>query len=76
MEWERVKEFGPQARNINSAGAATILQMVGANFILYGPIRMSEVIFPSCAMTDAIIAYAMRKHGVKPNRQHPLYKIF
>ncbi len=76
LEWERVKEFGPQARNINSAGAAIVLQMAGANFILYGPIRMSEVIFPACAMTDAIIAYDMRKHGVKPSRKHPLYRIF
>jgi len=76
FEWKRVKEFGPQARNINSANAASILQMVGADFILYGPIRMSEVIFPACAMTDAVIAYGMRKHGVKPSGQHPLYRIF
>jgi tetrahydromethanopterin S-methyltransferase subunit H len=76
LEWKSVKELSDKARNINSASAAVILQMAGADFILYGPIRMSEVIFPAVAMTDAVIAYAMRKHGSKPGKQHPLYKIF
>jgi tetrahydromethanopterin S-methyltransferase subunit H len=50
---------------------------MGANFVLYGPIELSEVVFIACAMTDALIAYAAKKQGiVTKTKNHPLYKIF
>jgi tetrahydromethanopterin S-methyltransferase subunit H len=76
-EWKRVKEFGEHAKNVCIANAVTTIQYAGANFILYGPIEKSEVVFPAAAMTDAIIAYNARIHGVKTKRRdHPLFKIF
>jgi len=53
------------------------MQYAGANFIVYGPIERSEVVFPAAAMTDAIIAYNVRIHGIKTKtKNHPLFKIF
>lgn len=61
-----------------NASAHTIAQMYGANFLIYGPIKQARNIIPSCAMTDAIIAYySSRVNGIKPLvPNHPLYRIF
>jgi tetrahydromethanopterin S-methyltransferase subunit H len=76
-EWRRVKELGEHAKNVCIANAVTTMQYAGANFILYGPIERSEVVFPAAAMTDAIIAYNARIHGIKTKtKNHPLFKIF
>lgn len=76
-EWKKVKELGDYAKNVCIANAVTTMQYAGASFILYGPIEKSEVVFPAAAMTDAIIAYNARIHGVKIKiKDHPLFKIF
>lgn len=77
--WKRVKkgEFGPLAYEVCSGGSGILTQTMGANFLLYGPIELSETMFIACAMTDALIAYGARKLGiVTKTRNHPLYKIF
>ena len=77
--WKRVKkgEFGPHAYEVCSGGSGILTQMMGADFVMYGPIELSEVAFVACAMTDALIAYAARRLGiVTKTRNHPLYKIF
>jgi tetrahydromethanopterin S-methyltransferase subunit H len=59
------------------AAACAIMQFSGANYIVMGPIRGSPRIFKTCAMTDAMIAYASKAIGIKPlTRTHPIYKIF
>lgn len=76
--WKRVKkEYAPYAYPACLAGSAIITMMTGANFVLYGPIELAEAVYPACAMTDAIIAYAARKLGTRPKvKNHPLFKIF
>ena len=77
--WKRVKkgEFGPHAYEVCSGGSGILTQMMGADFVMYGPIELSEAAFIACAMTDALVAYAARKLGiVTKTRNHPLYKIF
>jgi tetrahydromethanopterin S-methyltransferase subunit H len=61
-----------------NASAHTIAQMSGANFLIYGPLKQAKNVIPSCAMTDAIIAYyASKQFGIKPLvSDHPLYRIF
>jgi len=61
-----------------NASAHTIAQIGGANFLIYGPIKQVRNVIPSCAMTDAIIAYnATKQYRTKPLvESHPLYKIF
>jgi tetrahydromethanopterin S-methyltransferase subunit H len=77
--WKRVKkgEFGPYGYNICVGGSGIVTQMMGANFILYGPIELAEAMFAACAMTDALIAYTTRKLGTTIKvENHPLYRIF
>jgi tetrahydromethanopterin S-methyltransferase subunit H len=77
--WKRVKsgEFGPHAYEVCSGGSSILTQTMGANFVMYGPIELSEVVFIGCAMADALMAYAPRKVGVvTKTKNHPLYKIF
>lgn len=76
-EWKRVKELGAYAKSVCTANAVAIMQYAGANFILYGPIDKADVVFPAAAMTDALIAYNARTHGIKiKTKNHPLFKIF
>jgi len=75
--WKKVDELGKYAKKICRAGAVSLAQSFGANFIIYGSLAKARNIFPVCAMNDAIIAYAARNFGIKPlTRNHPLYKIF
>jgi tetrahydromethanopterin S-methyltransferase subunit H len=77
--WKRVKkgEFGPNAYEVCSGGSGILTQIMGADFVMYGPIELSEAAFIACAMTDALVAYAARKLGIATKtRKHPLYKIF
>ena len=77
LEWKKVKNLGPKAKDTCSASAAAVVQMSGGDFILYGPITKSDIVFPTCAMVDSIIAYDARLHGVKPRtKEHPLFTIF
>jgi tetrahydromethanopterin S-methyltransferase subunit H len=77
-EWTRVKELGPDAKKVCYPGISIITQIMGADFILYGPIERADVMFPACAMADAVIAYhSMHIHKIRPrNKNHPLYRIF
>lgn len=75
--WRRVKEFslGPK---VSYSGVSIISQTLGADFVFYGAIERAPMIFPACAMADALIAYRARTlNGVRTkSREHPLYKIF
>jgi tetrahydromethanopterin S-methyltransferase subunit H len=51
--------------------------MMGANFIIYGPIKNASWVYPACATINAMIAYYARTLGITPKtKNHPLYKIF
>jgi tetrahydromethanopterin S-methyltransferase subunit H len=77
LEWKKVVELGDLAKNLCSGGSLIALKCAGADFILYGPIEKSKIVFPVAAMIDAIIAYRNRWYGIKPKtKNHPLYKIF
>lgn len=76
--WNRIKtdEFGVDARKV-CLGASTLLtQVMGADFVIAGPINLADVVFPAVAMADAIVAAEAQKQGVSVPPNHPLYKIF
>jgi tetrahydromethanopterin S-methyltransferase subunit H len=76
--WKKLKEgeFGHEGRKVCLAASTLFTQMMGANFVIAGPIDYADVVFPPCAMADAIIASEAQKMGVKIAPNHPLYKIF
>lgn len=77
-EWTRVNEFSSDSKKVCYPGISIITQTMGADFILYGPVERANVMFPACAMADAVIAYhAIHIHRIRPkSKKHPLYMIF
>ena len=75
--WSKAKGFDVEIKRLYRAGAATTVQVMNADFIIYGSVAKAKSIFPVCAMVDAIIAYAAQNFGVKPLiKTHPFYRIF
>lgn len=55
----------------------TIMQMAGANYLMFGPVEQAQWVFPAAAVTDIYIASAAADLGVQPQEQtHPIYKAF
>ncbi|RLG91368.1 MAG: tetrahydromethanopterin S-methyltransferase subunit H [Candidatus Hecatellales archaeon] len=52
--------------------------VLGADFILYGPIENALHAHFYCALADAYVAYNMiQEYGIRPlTREHPLFKVF
>lgn len=74
--WKTLSQLGPHAVTTCRAAAHAFLPVLGADFVLYGPIRYAEMVFPACAMMDAFVGYDSRWRGIRPTPPHPLYKIF
>lgn len=77
--WKRLKagDFGPAAYRLCFGSSALFTQMMGANFVIQGPIELAETVFPACAMADAIIASEAKNLGTAvKTANHPLSKIF
>jgi tetrahydromethanopterin S-methyltransferase subunit H len=55
----------------------TIMQMAGANYLMFGPAEQAEWVFPAVAITDIYIASAAADLGTRPIEEtHPIYKAF
>jgi len=53
-----------------------IVQMMGADFVLYGPIENAERVFPVVAMGDTFSAEsAYLEFGIEPSSDHPFKKL-
>ncbi|MBC7120386.1 MAG: hypothetical protein H5T33_02215 [Candidatus Methanosuratus sp.] len=62
------------ARAINVA-LNTMVQLGGADFIIYGPLKASTYIFEAVAIVEAIKAYGARLSGDRTiGKDHPLFK--
>ncbi|MGA3111775.1 MAG: tetrahydromethanopterin S-methyltransferase subunit H [Candidatus Bathyarchaeia archaeon] len=76
MGWVKAnvaKEFRPGCRTATNS----IMQTVGANWLMIGPAEQAEWIFPAVAITDTYIASAAGDLGTRPiDETHPIYKMF
>jgi tetrahydromethanopterin S-methyltransferase subunit H len=62
------------ARSMNVA-LNTMVQMAGADFIIYGPLKASTYVFEAAAVVEGIKAYGARLGGEKMiDKNHPLFK--
>ncbi|WP_440059154.1 tetrahydromethanopterin S-methyltransferase subunit H [Thermogladius sp. 4427co] len=52
-------------------GAAAFLRMVGADFIMYGPVSRVKYVAPVVAMIDSMLGYGLRRRGVRIEGTHP-----
>ena len=76
MGWVKAnfaKEFRPGCRTATNS----IMQTVGANWLMIGPAEQAEWVFPAVAVTDTYIASAAGDLGTRPVEEtHPIYKMF
>lgn len=64
-------------RKATDAAQNAILPMIGADWIMFGPIEFAEFVFPSVAIIDTYILTATAELGIKPAIEgvHPLFKL-
>ena len=76
--WKRLKagEFGVDARRVCLGASTLFTQVMGADFVVAGPIDYADTVFPAAAMADAIVAAEAQRLGVKVPANHPLYRVF
>ncbi len=55
-------------------GAAALVRLYGADFIMYGPVKRIKYIASTIALIDSLLGYGYRMDGVKIGRDHPLTK--
>lgn len=74
--WRGLKlKMGKQAKQPCVASAAVTAVLVGADFVLYGPIESAPYVFPAVAMVDASLEQLAIEAGAKVNKTLPIFKI-
>jgi len=76
--WKKVRKIPHIKYIIASCIANTVSIVLGADFILYGPIENAKIAYFMCGLVNAYIAYSMmQEYGIRPlTRDHPLFKVF
>lgn len=72
--WEWIKQYkkeNPEVWPVCDVGANIVQQMVGGDFVLFGPIENTKKAFTACAMTDMFIAEANEELDISPTDSHP-----
>ena len=64
-------------RKATDAAQNAILPMIGADWIMFGPIEFAEFVFPAVGIIDTYILTATAELGIKPavDGVHPLFKM-
>jgi tetrahydromethanopterin S-methyltransferase subunit H len=68
--------FGKEIRKPTAAAQNAILPIVGADWIMFGPIEFAEFLFPVIAVIDTYVLTATAEIGTQPaiEGMHPLFK--
>ncbi len=75
--WPRIKELSENAMDVCYASLPVFIQLHGADWLLYGPMKNADVVFPAVAMSNAIITYSGVINGFEAKTEKtPLYTIF
>jgi tetrahydromethanopterin S-methyltransferase subunit H len=69
--------FPKDIRKATAAAQNAILPIMGADWIMFGPIEFAEFIFPTVAIIDTYVLTATAEIGTKPaiEGNHPLFNI-
>ncbi len=69
--------FPKDIRKASAAAQNAILPMIGADWIMFGPIEFAEFVYPTIAVIDTYVLTATAELGTKPaiEGMHPLFKI-
>jgi len=69
--------FSKPVKKATDAAQNAILPMIGADWIMFGPIEFAEYVFPAVAVVDTYILTATAALGTRPHEEgkHPLFKL-
>jgi len=69
--------FPKNIKKAVDAAQNAILPMIGADWIMFGPIEFAEFVFPAVAVVDTYILTATAELGTRPavEGMHPLFKL-
>lgn len=70
-----VPKFGKDAKTPAFVGSNLMPVALGADFVLYGPIKHAPVVFPSVAMIDVALSGSLIEERIRPERPHPRYLV-
>ncbi|MEM2504456.1 MAG: tetrahydromethanopterin S-methyltransferase subunit H [Candidatus Bathyarchaeia archaeon] len=74
--WKSLRRsMGREVRDLCGVSASILAIAAGADFILYGPIEYSTLVFPAVAMVDAALSQVKLEDGSRVDRTHPRYRI-
>ncbi len=74
--WKRLREKYCAKAVTTVIGVTSALPVAaGADFVLYGPMRNAEEVYPSIAMIDAAYSQLVIEKRVRPGKEHPRYRI-
>ena len=76
--WDWLREYKKEHKEawpVCDIGSNIVQQMVGGDFVLFGPIENAKIAFPACAMADIFIAEAAKDMGTEPVEDHPINKM-
>ncbi|TFF92070.1 tetrahydromethanopterin S-methyltransferase subunit H [Candidatus Thorarchaeota archaeon] len=72
----KLKKKDRQAFVAADIASNAIVQTMGADYLLYGPIENAGLVFPVIAMADVLSAEsAALEFGVEPSEDHPYHKL-
>jgi tetrahydromethanopterin S-methyltransferase subunit H len=70
-----VPKFGKVAKKPAMVGSILMPVSLGADFVMYGPIKHAPLVYPSVAMIDAALSGVLLETRTKPDLPHPRYLI-
>jgi tetrahydromethanopterin S-methyltransferase subunit H len=76
--WHKRRRLDYETYLTSSVVADTLPIAMGANFMVYGPIKNAPRIYVPIAVADAYVSYSvMQEYGTKPSTDnHPIFQIF
>jgi tetrahydromethanopterin S-methyltransferase subunit H len=66
--WLKDKSYG-------DVSSDALARMMGADFVLYGPIEKAERVFPVMALTESLIGEALEEIGLRLPKGHPYKRL-
>ncbi|MFX1482908.1 MAG: tetrahydromethanopterin S-methyltransferase subunit H [Promethearchaeota archaeon] len=70
-----VPKFGKDAKLSALVGSSLIPAVLGADFVLIGPAKNANIVYPSLAMVDTVLSGSYLEDRIRPERPHPRYLI-
>jgi tetrahydromethanopterin S-methyltransferase subunit H len=74
--WKRLrKKYSADAVTVAVGVVNALPVAAGADFVIYGPLKNAETVYPAVAMIDAAYSQQMIEKRKRPGRDHPRFRI-